>query len=278
MFASCLCYLCRYNLCKLKNPSDFADFPRSDVYVATGDDFSMIIDLTAVNEESGVTESMVATFVYNEKEYNLSVSCSGSHGTIFVPTASSQILSFESEDVNEKIHFSVRKYAFNKNDFFLLDIYLFDDHNLPCLAPGMNLHFFKQTNADDLTFMIDYFGFEDVHQETISLKNITYTSSYYKADISGTLILSKTPEAQTYKIQEQSITFNQVFGHIWQASIVAENLTEPIDIFASRADENPTRSSKEIVCDERTVTALEIQNYSNIKYLFINDVDYLIYQ
>ena len=108
----------------------------------------------------------------------------------------------------------MRKYAFNKNDFFLLDIYLFDDHNLPCLAPGMNLHFFKQTNADDLTFMIDYFGFEDVHQETISLKNITYTSSYYKADTSGTLILSKTPEAQTYKIQEQSITFNQVFGHI----------------------------------------------------------------
>lgn len=72
-----------------KSPSDFADFPRSDVYVATGDDFSIIIDLTTVNEESGVTESMVATFVYNEKEYNLSVFCSGSHGTIFVPTASS---------------------------------------------------------------------------------------------------------------------------------------------------------------------------------------------
>lgn len=133
-----------------KSPSDFKDFPRSGVWVATGDDFSMKIDLTAVNEGSGIVESMIATLIYNEKEYNLSVSCSGGHGTIFVPSASSQILIFENENTNEKVHFSVSKYAFNENDFFLLNIYLYEDHSLPCLNPSMKLHFFKQIDFENL--------------------------------------------------------------------------------------------------------------------------------
>ena len=160
-------------------------------WVATGDNFSMIIDLTAASEKSGIVESMVATLIYNEKEYNLSVSSSGGHGTIFAPTASSEILIFENENASEKIHFSVSKYAFNENDFFLLDINLYNDHNLPCLAPNINLHFFKQNGSENLTFMIDYLGYEDEHQETIYLKNVVYTSSYYQADISGTLISFK---------------------------------------------------------------------------------------
>ncbi len=129
-----------------KSPSNFSDFPSSGVWIATSDNFSMIIDLTAVSEEDDVVESMVATLICNEKEYNLSVSLSGGHGTIFVPVASSKILCFEYEDENEKINFSVSKYAFNESDFFLLNIYLYEDHNLPCLTPNMNLHFFKQTN------------------------------------------------------------------------------------------------------------------------------------
>ena len=133
-----------------KSPSDFEDFPRSDVWVATGDNFSMIIDLTAVNEESGIVDSMVATLIHNEKEYNLSVSCSGGHGTIFAPSAPSQILIFENENANEKVHFSVSKYAFNEDDFFFLNIYLYNDHNLPCFAPNINLHFFKQNSVEDL--------------------------------------------------------------------------------------------------------------------------------
>lgn len=129
-----------------KSPGDFKDFPRSDIWLATGDDFSMKIDLTAANAESGVIESMVATLTYKEKQYNLSVSESGGHGTIFAPTAPSQILIFENEpeNENEKIHFSVSKYAFNENDFSLLDIHLYDDHSLTCLASNMSLYFFKQ--------------------------------------------------------------------------------------------------------------------------------------
>ncbi len=147
LFCSILAYIIYATItyANSKSPSNFEDFPRSDVWVATGDNFSMIIDLTTINEESGVVESMFATLIYNEKEYNLSVSCSGGHGTIFVPTASSQILIFENENTNEKVHFSVSKYAFNENDFFLLDIYLFNDHNLPCLAPNINLHFLNKT-------------------------------------------------------------------------------------------------------------------------------------
>ena len=68
-----------------KSPGDFKDFSRSDIWLATGDDFSMKIDLTAANAESGVIESMVATLTYKEKQYNLSVSESGGHGTIFAP-------------------------------------------------------------------------------------------------------------------------------------------------------------------------------------------------
>lgn len=99
-----------------------------------------------------------------------------------------------------------------------------------------------------------------------------------KDNISGTLILSKTPEAEIYKIPEQNIIFSQVYGQIWQANLVVENLTEPVIIFASRDGENYTGKSKEIECGERTITAFEMTNYSNIKYLFINDVDYLIYK
>ena len=144
-----------------KSPGNFEDFPRSDIWVATDDNFLMIIDLTAVSEESGVVEDMVATIVYNEKVYNLSVSCSGGHGTIFAPTASSQILIFENESANEKVHFSVSKYDFYENDFFLLDINLYDDHNLPCLAPNTDLHFLKQNSAKALTFMVKYLDYED---------------------------------------------------------------------------------------------------------------------
>ena len=84
LFCSLLAYVIYATITYVnsKSPSDFEDFPRSDVWVATGDTFSMIIDLTAVNEESGVVKSMVATLIYNEKEYNLFVSCSGGHGTI----------------------------------------------------------------------------------------------------------------------------------------------------------------------------------------------------
>lgn len=193
LFCSLLAYIIYATITYVnsKSPSDFEDFPRSDVWVATGDNFSMIIDLTAASEKSGIVESMVATLIYNEKEYNLSVSSSGGHGTIFAPTASSQILIFENENASEKVHFSVSKYAFNENDFFLLDINLYNDHNLPCLAPNINLHFFKQNGSENLTFMIDYLGYEDEHQETIYLKNVVYTSSYYQADISGTLISFK---------------------------------------------------------------------------------------
>ncbi len=128
-----------------KSPSSFNDFPSEGVWIATEDDFQIKLDLS-----TGSVGSMITTLIVNDKEYDVSVSISGGHGTFLVPTAPAKILSFEADVGEEKLHFSVSKYDINENDFFLLDIYTYENNTFNYIKSKMNLHFFKQDTDSSL--------------------------------------------------------------------------------------------------------------------------------
>ncbi len=128
---------------------------------------------------------------------------------------------------------------------------------------------------EDSSYLIEAVGLEDIHQETIYLKNISYNNTYFKADISGVICVPKTQFSQTYTISNQTVTFNQVYGHVWETELTVEETTEPIKIYASRAGENYTGESKTIECSGRVIDAFEMQKYTYIKYLFFGEINYL---
>lgn len=132
--------------------------------------------------------------------------------------------------------------------------------------------------SDDCSYLIETAGYEDIHQETMYLKNITYSNTFYKADISGTVCVPKTQYEQTYTIESQTVTFTQVYGHIWKAGVTIVGLEEPITIYASRAGENYTGGSEQLECEERVISAFEMKKYTHIKYLFFGEINYLKYE
>ncbi len=146
-----------------------------------------------------------------------------------------------------------------------------------CLATSSILFACNKSSPtyEDSDYLIEAVGYEDVHQETIHLREVAYDNTYFKANIFGSICKPKTQFSKTYTIPNQKVTFAQVYGHIWSTDLAVKETTSLIKVYASRAGENHTGEGKIIECGERRIKALEMKTYKHIKYLFCGEIDYL---
>ncbi len=127
-----------------KSPDDLSRFPKSGVWVCEGEDFSITIDLGGEEKWEGdnAIGAKSILFSFGGREYELNCYCTGGHGTIFVPTAPTEILIFESEgDEGEKVRFDVSRYRFEADRFTFLYISPAKSNTAACLKEGMDLVF-----------------------------------------------------------------------------------------------------------------------------------------
>ncbi len=136
-----------------KSPDDFSAFPKSGVWVCENEKFSLTIDLN--KEENELTNNALnaksITISFNEKSFNLDCYTMHGHGTPFAPVQPATILKFETiknlndgEENQNFVHFSVNKFKFNEDDFYLLNINLCKNNNVQFLTENMDLHFIKK--------------------------------------------------------------------------------------------------------------------------------------
>lgn len=127
-----------------KSPDDISNFPTDGIWVAEENGFQITFNLE--NDEAFMTLTIIET----GETFTLKESMSSGHGTIFVPTASKDILMYETselETTNENyLYFSCSKFKFNENDFFFYDIYVYDTTNFSLIKNNQDLHFYKQLN------------------------------------------------------------------------------------------------------------------------------------
>lgn len=128
---------------------------------------------------------------------------------------------------------------------------------------------------DDCVYRIEAVGYEETHHEEISLKNISFSNSSFQANISGTLCIPDTNYEKNYVIENQYVSFTQVYGALWSADINVSDSIEPIRIYGDRYGSSYTGNSMIVDCEGINFTAVERESYSYIKYLFYGSITYL---
>lgn len=137
-----------------KSPDDFSKFPKSGIWVCENKDFTMTIELDEDNDEivENPINAKLIQISFDGETYNLDCHQVSGHGTIIAPVAPQMQLSFSiAEDLQEEsynknyIDFSVSKYKFNEDDFYLLDISIGYNNKVEFLKNKMDLHFVRKT-------------------------------------------------------------------------------------------------------------------------------------
>ncbi len=135
-----------------------------------------------------------------------------------------------------------------------------------------------KTNVDAQIYQVDVpWGLAAGHQERITLKDVEYTNTYYRATISGTMLyLKKDASFTRYEIAEQNVEFSQEYGDVWSTKISVEGLGE-VTLYGNRLGDGFV-SKSEIQCDNFTMTAMEYRTYREFSFLFYSDMQYLLFQ
>lgn len=134
-----------------------------------------------------------------------------------------------------------------------------------------------KTILDEQVYQVSVpWGLAAGHQERIILKDVEYADAYYRATISGTLLyLNSADDFARYEIVEQKVEFAQVWGDVWSTEILAEGLGK-ITLYGNRLGDG-VLSSREVKCDNFTMTAMEFREYREFSFLFYADMQYLLF-
>lgn len=135
----------------------------------------------------------------------------------------------------------------------------------------------KATSIEQQIFQIDMsWELAAEHQEQITLKEIEYTNSYYRAKISGVLYYNADSNSNSYEISEQKVDFYQEYGQIWSTIVSVEQLGE-ITIYAHRLGDGYI-ANKKCQFDDFIMTVEEYHSYRHINFLFYSNKIYLLFE
>lgn len=124
-----------------KSPDDLSSLPENGIYRFENDTFVLEIDFTDGDAQENALCARKITITFDGQSYAVNCYETGGHGTPFVPVAPQQILIFETEQGAPVVHFSVGKYKFEQDGFYLLDICLYRDNEVAFLSDRMDLYF-----------------------------------------------------------------------------------------------------------------------------------------
>lgn len=113
-------------------------------------------------------------------------------------------------------------------------------------------------------------------QYQITLRDVEYSNSYYKAKIYGSLFMENNETSGVYDICEQEVSFKQECGTIWSTKISIAEFGE-ISLYAHRLGIKFLADKGEVKYDEITITANEYETYLNINLIFYSNQSYLFF-